>query len=227
MPKIINLLSYHVAENIEKYILQNNIKPGTKLPSERELSSQYNVTRVTLRNALQRLIDNGTIYIIPNNGYFVSPKKVLRDSQSYFFPSEDKYLEQLAFHRTEINNENFSFSSDILNDYELYKSDISITKYIETVSHIPIALTIAFQKKDTLEQFPDLLKNNKPTNILQEQRISIYIPKENEKRLLNLLPTDTVFRVSESITYKKELIAVCESICVGTRCELQLNIKTK
>ena len=95
MPKLINLLSYDIAEDIQKYILENNLNHGDKIPSERELSENYNVTRVTLRNGLQRLIDQGIIYTVRNSGYFVSQKKILRDASNYFFPKSDILLRNL------------------------------------------------------------------------------------------------------------------------------------
>lgn len=49
-------------------------KEGDKLPSERELCDMYNMSRITVRNALQELDRDGYIYKLHGKGTFVSPK---------------------------------------------------------------------------------------------------------------------------------------------------------
>jgi GntR family transcriptional repressor for pyruvate dehydrogenase complex len=44
-----------IAEMLLKYILQSGVSPGDKLPPERTLVTQLNVTRATLREALKKL----------------------------------------------------------------------------------------------------------------------------------------------------------------------------
>ena len=47
------MLRTQVADAIEKYILENNLKAGDKLPSERELAKMLSIGRNTLREGLQ------------------------------------------------------------------------------------------------------------------------------------------------------------------------------
>ena len=49
MPKVFNLLSYDIAEYIEKYIHEHGLQPGDRLPTERELAAQLDITRVSVR----------------------------------------------------------------------------------------------------------------------------------------------------------------------------------
>jgi len=44
-----------IAEMLLKYILGGGVSPGEKLPPERTLATQLNVTRATLREALKKL----------------------------------------------------------------------------------------------------------------------------------------------------------------------------
>ena len=44
-----------VCESIKKYIIDNNIKPGSKLPSELELMNMLNVSRTSLREGIRML----------------------------------------------------------------------------------------------------------------------------------------------------------------------------
>ena len=52
---------------------------GDQLPSERELSEIYNISRMTARNALSRLVDSGYAYRLKGKGTFVSFPNIERD----------------------------------------------------------------------------------------------------------------------------------------------------
>lgn len=46
MPKVFNLLSYDIAEYIEKYIHEHGLQPGDRLPTERELAAQLDLSLI-------------------------------------------------------------------------------------------------------------------------------------------------------------------------------------
>lgn len=50
-------------------------KPHDKLPSEVELAKQFNVSRITSKNAILHLVEKGIVYRIPGKGTFVSDTK--------------------------------------------------------------------------------------------------------------------------------------------------------
>ncbi len=226
MPRIINLLSYHVAENIEKYIFENKLNPGDKIPSERELSQLYGMTRVTLRKGLQKLIDDGVIFNIPNNGYFVSFPRIRRRAESLFFPYDDDLLDIENYEQIEINASNIS--SKIINqDYKNSDfKDVQILSFVECINKVPIAITCILVDKKFNRKYPNLFKERKLKSLIQRQRTKVYHANNREMELLELTTNDSLFVVNESISDETGLIAVCESICVGTRMEMQLDIKT-
>ncbi|MGI3786208.1 MAG: GntR family transcriptional regulator [Janthinobacterium lividum] len=49
---------------------------GSRLPAERTLAAQFGVSRVTLRNALHRLADEGVLESVLGSGWFVTPRVV-------------------------------------------------------------------------------------------------------------------------------------------------------
>ena len=55
-------LYWQVAEAIKRQIADGVLNPGDKLPTEKWLTENYKVSRVTARKAVQTLIDNGTRY---------------------------------------------------------------------------------------------------------------------------------------------------------------------
>ena len=59
-------------ENIE----DGKWKVGEKIPAERELAGQFNVSRMTLRQAIQELVDEGILERRVGSGTFVANRKV-------------------------------------------------------------------------------------------------------------------------------------------------------
>jgi len=65
------LLSKVVEAAIEEAIRSRKLSPGTRLPSERELCLQFNVSRTSLREALRMLSARGLLSISKGKGIFV------------------------------------------------------------------------------------------------------------------------------------------------------------
>lgn len=64
---------YHQLQNILKSrILSNELKGNQRIPTEAELCAEYNVSRVTVRQALSELIKEGLIYRDRGRGTFVT-----------------------------------------------------------------------------------------------------------------------------------------------------------
>jgi len=67
-----------IVERIECLILERGLKPGDRLPSERELCENWNCNRMTFRSAVRRLAAEGKIETVPATGNFVAPEKLER-----------------------------------------------------------------------------------------------------------------------------------------------------
>ena len=65
-------LSQTVVHQIELLILRGILRPGERLPSERELSDRLGVSRPSLREAVADLQDRGLLSSRPNAGIFVA-----------------------------------------------------------------------------------------------------------------------------------------------------------
>jgi len=60
-----------IVEELQKRILQGFYAAGQRLPSEREIADELNVSRVTVRTALLRLQAENILDIVPRGGAFV------------------------------------------------------------------------------------------------------------------------------------------------------------
>ena len=82
MTKLDNIAATPLYKQLEE-ILLNEIEsgqrlPGSKIPTENELSAQYHVSRVTVRKALSALEKGGYIERKSGKGTFVAEKKLQR-----------------------------------------------------------------------------------------------------------------------------------------------------
>ena len=67
-------LSDIILAQLETMILEGSLKPGQKLPAERELAKQFDVSRPSLREAIQKLEAKGLITRRQGGGTFVNDK---------------------------------------------------------------------------------------------------------------------------------------------------------
>ena len=68
-----------ILEKIEK----GEYKEDTKIPSEQDLCEQYNISRPTVRQAINELTNNGHLYKLKGKGTFVSKRKSSINIKNY------------------------------------------------------------------------------------------------------------------------------------------------
>jgi GntR family transcriptional regulator len=64
---------------IRSQIDSGQLEPHDQLPSERELSQMYDISRQTVRLAINELVTQGVLYRQPGKGTYVAPPKVIQD----------------------------------------------------------------------------------------------------------------------------------------------------
>jgi GntR family transcriptional regulator len=67
-------LYVQLAKNLRQHICDGGIDPGNALPSERDLSEMTGMSRVTIRKAIEQLIDEGLLFRKQGSGTFVAPR---------------------------------------------------------------------------------------------------------------------------------------------------------
>lgn len=97
-------LSHAVIEQIELLILRGILRPGERLPAERELSERMGVSRPSLREALAELHDRGLLESRAGSGVYINP-----GLESQFSPA----LRRL-----------FSTHSEAVNDFIDFRRDM-------------------------------------------------------------------------------------------------------
>ncbi len=81
------------ADDIVQYIIDRNMKPGDKLPTEPELSALVNAGRSTIREAMRTLATRNIVEVRQGSGTYISSKKgMIEDPFGLFFIDDKKKL---------------------------------------------------------------------------------------------------------------------------------------
>src|SRR5919206_3203554 len=72
-----------IEEQVAEVIEAGGLRPGDRLPTERELARQLGISRMTLRQALDRLERRGLLVRIVGRGTFVAEPKLERDLRQF------------------------------------------------------------------------------------------------------------------------------------------------
>ncbi|WP_017726079.1 GntR family transcriptional regulator [Halalkalibacterium ligniniphilum] len=67
---------YQLAEQLKKRIESGELQPGDALPAEREYAEQLQISRMTVRQAINNLVNDGYLYRQKGKGTFVAEKKL-------------------------------------------------------------------------------------------------------------------------------------------------------
>ena len=78
-------LTNKVVRILRKYIISENLKEGDKIPTERELSELFNVSRNVIREALKSLEASGILYKVQGKGVFIDSFQSEIIAENIFF----------------------------------------------------------------------------------------------------------------------------------------------
>ena len=117
-----------------------------QIPSEAELCEAYNVSRTTVRKALDYLIFEGLLYRVQGKGTFVSPSKVL-----------GRYIQSTAGFWNDARNQGLNLRTEVL-EQQIIEADAPVAKALNiregtkvfnlvrlrSIDDIPMMITPAF-----------------------------------------------------------------------------------
>ena len=73
-------LYYQLAEQLGEQIQAGELEPGAQIPSEREMSEQFGISRMTVRQAIAYLVQQGVLVVKQGVGTFVAEPKLAHDA---------------------------------------------------------------------------------------------------------------------------------------------------
>ncbi|MCJ7624482.1 MAG: GntR family transcriptional regulator [Anaerolineaceae bacterium] len=208
-------------------IISGVYKPGEKLPSERILSEELKISRMTVREALKILNNDGYIYTQVGKGTFVQDILYKQDTVLTGF------TEQMHKINHEVSSKVLEFSlqkvqPNVITMLEIGPNDLAYKlkriRYankkvlaIET-AYIPSDLCIGLEKHDfSKESLYSVLRDDYGLKlVLAEQTVIASLAEDDEYRLFDIQSPDAVLRIKRlTKTNLKQPIEYVESVYRG------------
>ncbi|MDM3358042.1 GntR family transcriptional regulator [Citrobacter sp. Cb004] len=181
-----------IADVLREQVAKGELKPGDALPTESTLQSRFEVSRVTIRQALKLLTEQNIIESIQGSGWYVKEERV-----NYDIYQLTSFYEKLADRQVETHSEVKVF--EVIPAGEMLAEWLQLAAE-DKVWHVKRVRFIK-QKAVTLEEtwmplalFPDLtwevMENSKYHYIEQIKKMVI---DRSEQELIPIIPDeDTV-----------------------------------
>lgn len=148
-----------VYEQLKENIINGTWPPGSKIPSETQLQKMFNVSRVSIQSAIQRLRGLGIVVTYQGKGTFVSEdigEVHINDFIPIMHLSEEEFLDMMVFRQTmeykcldlavaNATSEDFENMEEILNEMLRCKDDYK--KYSEADFNFHLAIAKASKNK--------------------------------------------------------------------------------
>jgi GntR family transcriptional regulator len=228
-----------IEDNFRELILSGQLKPGNAIPSEWELADLYQVSRLTVRHALDNLARQGWLNRRHGVGTFVANPTVARIA-----PSKLSFTEQMrAIGRTpssrQISFKVVSANAEIASYLGLQESDpvVEITR-LRLADDEPILLETSYLSQ---ARFPDLdetvdLSHNSLYEYLytqyqanvasMDQTLEPVLLTEAEAKYLGTQAgTPAVLSEITAFSSEGEPIEYCWSVTRGDKCKFYLRFR--
>lgn len=169
-----------VLELIEDYILENNLKAGDKLPSERQLSEMWDLNRMTVRNAIQKLANENILNIHPGSGTYVAHERLVRNLQDTFGFYESAVGDSRTIKTVVLELSRIEANKDLGQKMKLVLgSPIFKLVRLRFLGDIPTSYSMVYLDGKRFENFDQLDLNNK-SFYREIKRIYGIVPNEGQ-----------------------------------------------
>ena len=225
-------LYFQLKEKIKEKIVNGDLEPGDLIPSERELSEKYDISRPTIRQALQGLVNEGLLYREKGRGTFVAEPKIKYGFIQKFTTFYDDMQKKGYTLKTKvISKEVKKATARIANKLNIEKDDKII--FLERLRYIeksePIVWVMNFLPYDLCpELINEDLKDKSLYHILDEKYNITYhkaeitlepvIAEKIDSEMLKIEEGSPI-HLMENITYSKngEIMDYFESRFIGDK----------
>ena len=160
-----------LVERILGFVAAGQLRPGDKLPSERELASRFHVSRPTVREAMRALSVLGVVEVRHGGGAFVGELNAedLLGPLNFFLSLSDVTVEKLYAARKLIEGEICALAANLATDDQLDQLDELISQQEEVTEYAEeyLRLDSLFHKTlGEISQNPFLARASQSLNVL-------------------------------------------------------------
>lgn len=222
-----------IAEMFEKKIKEKELAPGDKLPTEKEISEEFNVSRMTVNKAISTLVTKGLVTRTAGKGSFVQKnnnttiekdmmvgRSFTKDMESVNLIASAQLLEYSVIPARQDRRiqKLLQIEDDDLVHY-IYRLrlandvPIALSKTYIPLKHLPYLNANILTK--SLYDYLDKEWSIHPKVISYD--FSALLPNEEEKKLLNIKNTALLKSAHLSIDNQDHLFEYTETLYIGSR----------
>jgi GntR family transcriptional regulator len=226
-------LHTQLATLLRSRIQNQQLRPHTQLPSERELCDEHGVSRITVRKALNELLHEGLVYTAVGKGTYVADSALSEELQPLRSFSEDLRQRGLEVSSRVLEARIVASSFELAEQLQvppgaevvrLYRLRLADGVLIALqLSHLPHHLCPGLAQHDfTSRSLFETLRSEYGHQLVHaDTTISAALPRADETRLLQLSPQSVVL-ISEQTTYLEDgsVIEFTRSVFRGDRYKL-------
>lgn len=230
-------------QELKRKIDQKEWDDNSAIPTEREISSQFAVSRSTVRQAIQKLTDDGYLYSAQGNGTFVMPT-ISRNSGSTLHSLSDdirakgetpgqSILEFATIVPSDFIRQKLSLADDLAKVLKVKRlrfagtTPIGIqTAYIPIPTDAPQLNESDLQHDTSLYSLLKLKWDMSPLEAIET--LSARLPSVNESKMLEI-ELNEVLLTSKRITLSSKLkpMEYCEMVYPTSRYDYTIRIDRK
>lgn len=152
------LLPDVVRSELRRAIIEGEFAPGTKLPNEEALCTRFAVSRITLREAVRGLIEDGYVIRRQGAGTFVTKSPALRNSLDTNF-SYTEYLEStgIKVSKRVLDAHRVAADDEVIADLDLKQdAEIVVIRRVRIAGRKPAIYSIDSLPADIVDARRDL-----------------------------------------------------------------------
>jgi GntR family transcriptional regulator len=218
--------------------IDRGLAPHEKLPTERELADEFEISRLTVRRALDQLENDGIVYRVQGAGTFVSDARITKSFELTSF-SEDMRARGYVPGSRSLTSEVIPAGARI--GYALGLSPASPIVHLQrvrTADDFPMCLEHSYLPEALVPDLAEQLGGNSLYDILDarfnlrveraNQVIKVTVLEPDAAALLEAPPFSPAFLVSRvGYDHRERVIEYAESTYRGDRYDYELTVRRR
>jgi len=169
---------YQIKQSIKSWILNREFNPGEKIPSENELASKFGVSRLTVRQAISQLVQEGFLNSKRGEGTFVTNNENLINSFGLEFSGymDDLFYQVSKVKAKSVEMERIKASRLVREKLELddEKEEVVQIRRVRLLRDKPFAFTINYLPVEIGMKISEKELYKTPLLKIMEQKLDIH-----------------------------------------------------
>lgn len=181
---------YQIEEQLKKQIENGELKPNDSLPSEREFAERFEISRMTVRQAINNLVNDGYLYRQKGRGTFVSEKKLEQQLVGLTSFTEDMKARGMVPSSKLLSFEIIAASEKIAEQLHIsLHTPVYEIKRIRLADDVPMALESVYVSANLVKGLTESIVNDSLYRYIEEE-LSLKIGEANQT-LESILASET------------------------------------